>query len=180
MTTIHINWVKYSRAMLKREDCPICNKRTFFVSFFQDWYGWDSTCIKCGDSWQDGHRLERPFMRGWRKQAIKDAKKDTANGAQLYLRTLRSKTMTNREAFEAHFIERFPRWKKKRRDSGCYINIKASIAYDAWQARQPEIDAKDAEIAALRGDWQSFCCFTQTSCLRNSTACWLCIAQRLV
>ena len=72
---IHINWTRYSRRVLAKEHCPNCKRKTFFVSFFQDWYGWDSTCLKCGDSWQDGEMSERPFLRGWRKKSIEQAKK---------------------------------------------------------------------------------------------------------
>lgn len=72
---IHINWTRYTRRDLSRNFCPTCDKRTFFVAFFQDWYGWASTCLRCGDRWQDGEFCERPFMRGWRKKSIEAAKK---------------------------------------------------------------------------------------------------------
>lgn len=71
---LHVNHVRYSEARLAREHCPNCKKRTFFVSFFQDYYGWDSTCLRCGDSWQGSEMRERPFERGWRERRVKEAK----------------------------------------------------------------------------------------------------------
>jgi len=71
---IYINWVRYSTKALSRHYCSNCKKNRFFVAFYQEWYGWDSTCLKCGDSWADGERRERPFMRGWRAKAIEAAK----------------------------------------------------------------------------------------------------------
>lgn len=72
--SIHINWTRYSRINLSRSHCPTCKKRKFFVAFFQDYYGWDETCLGCGDGWQDGAMKERPFERAWRKRRIKEAK----------------------------------------------------------------------------------------------------------
>lgn len=72
---ININFIRYSQRRLERCDCPTCKRRTFFVAFFQDWYGWDAICLKCGDRWQDGEMCERPFMRGWRKKSIESAKR---------------------------------------------------------------------------------------------------------
>jgi hypothetical protein len=31
------------------------------LAFFTPWYGWDSTCIRCGRQWQDGEWSELPF-----------------------------------------------------------------------------------------------------------------------
>jgi len=31
------------------------------LSFFTPWYGWNSTCIKCGRQWNDGEWCELPF-----------------------------------------------------------------------------------------------------------------------
>ena len=39
------------------------------------YYGPTVTCLGCGDSWSCGERLERPFRRGWRKDAIAEAKR---------------------------------------------------------------------------------------------------------
>lgn len=58
-----------------RGHCPNCNRRTFFAGWFQVWYGWHETCLKCGDRWQDGEALQRPFMPRWRQESIEGARK---------------------------------------------------------------------------------------------------------
>lgn len=84
---IHINWTRHDILDLSRHFCPNCNKKTFFTAFHQDWYGWDLTCLKCGDQWQDGQMCERPFARGWRKQSIERAKR--------HYRKLKAQGMSN-------------------------------------------------------------------------------------
>ena len=55
--------------------CPTCKKRRKFYGWFQEYYGWHMTCLSCGDQWQDGEMLERPFMPGWRKKNIEYARR---------------------------------------------------------------------------------------------------------
>lgn len=55
--------------------CPDCGKRTRMLSFFTPWYGWGSTCIRCGREWCDGEWVPLDFMRGVRKKNIELAKK---------------------------------------------------------------------------------------------------------
>jgi len=71
---LHIKFAKPRDASLIRLACPTCECRTFFAATFEDYYGWHKTCLKCGESWQDGEMLERPFERGWRKRRIEQAK----------------------------------------------------------------------------------------------------------
>lgn len=54
--------------------CPDCGAKTLMLSFFQEWYGWHSTCIKCGRQWEDGEWLALPFMRGARAKSVAEAK----------------------------------------------------------------------------------------------------------
>lgn len=54
--------------------CSTENKRRRFYTRSQAWYGTTWTCLSCGDSWQDGERGYRPFMRGWRVKAIARAR----------------------------------------------------------------------------------------------------------
>lgn len=70
---IHILWSRVDRWSLSKMPCPTCKKKRYFWSWFQDWYGWESTCLKCGDRWQDGERCERPFRPRWRKESVKSA-----------------------------------------------------------------------------------------------------------
>jgi len=55
-------------------NCPTCKQRRRFICTLYEWYGWLVTCCACGDSWEDGERLPRPFARGWREQAKAKAK----------------------------------------------------------------------------------------------------------
>lgn len=71
---VHIQSGTASAADTRRHYCPNCSKRTTFFAWFQEWYGWHSTCLNCGDKWQDADACERPFERGWRKANIAEAK----------------------------------------------------------------------------------------------------------
>jgi len=64
-------WSKVRQPVLWCFNCKV-NRRC--LSLFQEWYGWTITCLTCGDSWADGEVLERPFQRGWRKEAVARAK----------------------------------------------------------------------------------------------------------
>ena len=46
--------------------CFNCKQPRRCLATFQEWYGWTITCLTCGDRWQDGEILPRPFARGWR------------------------------------------------------------------------------------------------------------------
>jgi hypothetical protein len=55
--------------------CPTCKQRRRFAGIdTPPWYGVTITCCACGDTWSEGERLERPFKRGWRKEAAANAK----------------------------------------------------------------------------------------------------------
>jgi hypothetical protein len=56
--------------------CPTCDKRRRFAGFDGGpYYGPTMTCLGCGDSWSCGERLDRPFKRSWRIEAIAKAKR---------------------------------------------------------------------------------------------------------
>ena len=62
------------------------------LGWLAPWYGWTLTCLGCGDRWLDGERLERPFMRGWRQEAIRRAAEHythALSGAALHSATQR-------------------------------------------------------------------------------------------
>lgn len=71
---IHIHSPQPTERKKKRMRCPTCGKRRTFSCAFTPWYGWLETCLGCGDSWQDGERMPRPFARGWREKAIQRAR----------------------------------------------------------------------------------------------------------
>jgi hypothetical protein len=72
---IHIYAPHPIERVAKIEACPCCKQRSVFVGWFVEWYGWDQTCLRCGDSWSDGELRERPFVRGWRQKSIDSARK---------------------------------------------------------------------------------------------------------
>lgn len=68
----------YGQPLVRRHywHCPNCGRRRQFVETFGGvWYASILTCVACGDSWCEGERGERPFARGWRKAAIRDAQR---------------------------------------------------------------------------------------------------------
>lgn len=48
---------------------------------FAEWHGWMRHCLRCGDAWSNEtetgefERLQRPFAKGWRKDAVARLKK---------------------------------------------------------------------------------------------------------
>jgi hypothetical protein len=74
MTYVHINWTHYSQTRCEVIDCPTCNRQRRALAQFQEWYGWTITCAGCGEQWYDGERGQRPFIQGWRKQNIEEAR----------------------------------------------------------------------------------------------------------
>lgn len=64
-----------TKAKKWRRRCPSCTFRATHVGYFYEWYGWHVTCLRCGEQWQDGEWLERPFMPRWRQRNIEAARK---------------------------------------------------------------------------------------------------------
>jgi hypothetical protein len=61
--------------------CSTCDAVQRFAGRDQAWCGVTWTCCGCGDMWTDGHRHERPFRRGWRKENIATAERLWAEAA---------------------------------------------------------------------------------------------------
>ena len=74
MTLIHVSWTNYTQTKLPVLFCPTCKCKRRMLAQFQDWYGWSSTCLSCGDGWQDGEMRERPARPRWRQESIAHAK----------------------------------------------------------------------------------------------------------
>jgi hypothetical protein len=70
---VHINWFRADAKSLTADKCPDCKQATIFVGFFQEWYGWTETCIRCGRRFADGEWLELEFSREARRDNIKSA-----------------------------------------------------------------------------------------------------------
>lgn len=72
---LHVCASQPTRKSVYAGKCPDCKQRTRFVGVFYDWYGWDSTCLKCGRQWKDGECQPIEFERGARKKSIEAAKR---------------------------------------------------------------------------------------------------------
>jgi len=75
MTLCHIKFARPDIVKLDRQYCIHCEKRQFFVVWFEEWYGWYGTCLKCGEKFGCDEWLPRPFAPRWRQQNIEAAKK---------------------------------------------------------------------------------------------------------
>lgn len=74
MTDIHIYAPRPTAKKIHTAVCFDCKKRTRMLQFFIPWYGWDSTCLRCGRCWQDGAWVPLEFVRQSRQKSINHAK----------------------------------------------------------------------------------------------------------
>jgi hypothetical protein len=72
---VHIHAPQPDEWGISRYSCTTCGKRRFMLWRHTEWYGVDLTCLRCGESWSDGQRCERPFAPRWRQQSIEAARK---------------------------------------------------------------------------------------------------------
>ena len=72
--TVHVHAPRPVEVALTREVCDTCQRsRRFVVAYYDGWYGPTWTCLRCGESWNEDARCERPFRRNWRKESIRSA-----------------------------------------------------------------------------------------------------------
>jgi len=74
MIAVHVYAPQPDAFGLRRIYCPTCAKRTAMFWRHTPWYGNDTTCLRCGESWQDGERSERPFAPRWRERSKEAAR----------------------------------------------------------------------------------------------------------
>ena len=74
MTDIVFNSSAVVKRAIDAGTCPDCGKRTRMISFFQEWHGWNCTCLRCGRQWDGGEWLPLDFRRGVRADNINRAK----------------------------------------------------------------------------------------------------------
>lgn len=74
LTFVHIHAPKATAKRTFTCICPDCKQKTKLLQFFTPWYGWNSTCIKCGREWSDGEWMRLPFAKGARQRNIELAK----------------------------------------------------------------------------------------------------------
>jgi len=71
----HISLTRMDDMKITRDYCPDCKKRSYFFNFYQEWYGWHSTCLRCGRQYADGEWIHLEFSRFARKQNIESARR---------------------------------------------------------------------------------------------------------
>lgn len=74
MSGFHICAPEVTDRSIRAGHCPDCDRRSRFIAFFQDWYGWRQTCIRCGRTWDDGEWLPLDFERAARRKSVERAK----------------------------------------------------------------------------------------------------------
>lgn len=74
-SSIHVHAPRVTRKSRHAGVCLDCEKRTRFLSFFTPWYGWDSTCLRCGRRWSDGEWMRLAFEPQSRQKSIDAAKR---------------------------------------------------------------------------------------------------------
>jgi len=72
--SIHVHSPPVVEKSIDATVCPDCKKRTRMIGFFQEWYGWQSTCLRCGRQWDGGEWIPLDFRRGVRAENISRAK----------------------------------------------------------------------------------------------------------
>lgn len=72
---IHIHAPAPERKSIRWDNCPDCKKRSPFVTFFYEWYGPNSTCMRCGRRWSDGEWMPLDFCRTARADSKRDARR---------------------------------------------------------------------------------------------------------
>lgn len=77
MTQVHI-YAPETHLRRRIIRCGYCECQTECVAAYAVWHDTIITCTRCGDSWSGGYLHERPFARGWRKEAVRRALRDYA------------------------------------------------------------------------------------------------------
>ena len=72
---VHIHAPQATTKVVTVTTCPDCKKRTRMLQFFTPWYGWDSTCLRCGRRWEDGEWMPLAFVPQSRQLSIAAAKR---------------------------------------------------------------------------------------------------------
>lgn len=74
MNAVHIHAPQASLRSIDAGNCVDCKKRTRFIGFFTEYYGWDDTCLRCGRRWADGEWMLLPSARHARRDSINAVK----------------------------------------------------------------------------------------------------------
>ena len=71
---IHINLARIDAKHISHRWCPDCCRNSYFINWFQEWYGWKATCMRCGRQFAEGEWMPLPFQRGIREDNKKYAR----------------------------------------------------------------------------------------------------------
>ena len=71
---VHVCFRDITETEVIRRQCPTCEKCRRFLCELEEWYGWTTTCLTCGERWEEGERSSRPFERAWREKRVAAAK----------------------------------------------------------------------------------------------------------
>lgn len=72
---LHVHAPQPDLRSVQTGTCLDCGKRTRFIGLCTPWYGWRTTCLRCGRTWCDGEWTPLDFIRGARKKSIASAKR---------------------------------------------------------------------------------------------------------
>lgn len=73
--TLHVYAPRPLETLLRRKDCPTCERPSRMVVLTWEWYGPSVTCMRCGERWEDGEMMERPFAPRWRERSKEAARR---------------------------------------------------------------------------------------------------------
>lgn len=79
---VHVHTPRPDLAQITRGKCPDCERRSAFVQLHTPWYGWDTTCLRCGRNWADGEWIALPFCRTARRDSVAAAKRAYRRGVK--------------------------------------------------------------------------------------------------
>jgi hypothetical protein len=71
---IHVHAPKPSKTEVVKFHCSNCDCAREGLAEYTEWYGYELTCLNCGDVYDEDGRRERPFERGWRKKSVDAAR----------------------------------------------------------------------------------------------------------
>ena len=78
MSTVHVYAPAAEQAKLQNVECNTCGPDATFYSRFYEWHGWGHVCLRCGERFEGGYQLDRPFYSQWREDSIRSARADAA------------------------------------------------------------------------------------------------------
>lgn len=72
---VHIHAPQATMRSITSGECLDCGKYSRFAGLMTPWYGWRTTCLRCGRVWCEGEWMPLEFERGSRAKSIAGAKR---------------------------------------------------------------------------------------------------------